>query len=231
MPEFAPVTRAFCPLRTLLIGQTGITASGRFSSRRCCCMRSSWDGINMGRAGGSLTSSIWFMDSDLVIFGSECFVQWLVERCGESLQIFATSESFGKDMTNPSTCVRELSHDAMPMPTKVPRAHHQASEVQEHAAIAGLSKLHFHASWTSRAFNSSSFSLHVLLRLRSHQFGRKLSRGLTFRHSRRATFLCKVFLRRPTYQWPMACALNQATAPNDEERLIANPLSHKQQQE
>src|SRR5882672_5109786 len=39
MPELAPVTSAFWPLRTLLTGQAGITASGRFSSRRCCCMR------------------------------------------------------------------------------------------------------------------------------------------------------------------------------------------------
>src|SRR5271165_1965618 len=41
MPEFAPVTSASWPLRTLLIGQYGITASGKFSSRRCCCINSS----------------------------------------------------------------------------------------------------------------------------------------------------------------------------------------------
>ena len=86
-------------------------------------------------------------------------MHWLVERCGESLQIFARSESFGKDMTNLSTCVRELSDDAMPMPTKVPRAHHQASEVQEHAATAGLSKFHFHVSREEESFVQLFFVL------------------------------------------------------------------------
>ena len=40
--------------------------------------------------------------------------------------------------------MRKLSHDAMPMPDHVPRTHHEATKVQEHAATAGLSKFHFH---------------------------------------------------------------------------------------
>src|SRR5579875_3766227 len=49
MPELAPVISAFWPLRTLLIGQDGITAGGRFSSRKCCCINS----CNEEDAGGA----------------------------------------------------------------------------------------------------------------------------------------------------------------------------------
>src|SRR6266487_2539527 len=47
--------------------------------------------MDMGRLGGSLTASVWFMDSDLVLFMSQRFVFWLVEAFGKSLQVFFAS--------------------------------------------------------------------------------------------------------------------------------------------
>src|ERR1041385_2956795 len=77
MPEFAPVTSAFWPLSTLLIGQNGITASGRFSSRRCCCIRSSCSvGICVIiRLGGSLISVIIIALSEFVLVHHVCGVR------------------------------------------------------------------------------------------------------------------------------------------------------------
>jgi hypothetical protein len=64
MPEFAPVTSAFWPLRTFAMGMAGITAAGSFSSRRCCCINSFCsDGMVRlkARLGGSLISGIEFI--------------------------------------------------------------------------------------------------------------------------------------------------------------------------
>src|SRR5260221_3577943 len=89
MPELAPVTRAFWPLRTLLIQGAGITASGRFSSRRCCCIRSSSCGdMGIRRLGGILISNVSFMVSISFWFNRCCVVLGLVGSSRESLQQF-----------------------------------------------------------------------------------------------------------------------------------------------
>src|SRR5437867_13435176 len=118
--------------------------------------------MDMGRLGGSLTSSVWFMDSDLVLFRSQRFVFWLVEAFGKSLQAFLASRMVWPKL------VRSFI------------AHAQA-----------LARCHANAR--SRAPVAS-------------------------RGKQGATFVCKVLLCRPTYQWPIACALNHATAQNGMEQ-------------
>src|SRR6266404_4620790 len=77
MPELAPVTRAFWPLRTLLIRGAGITASGRFSSRRCCCIRSSSCGdIGIRRLGGILISRVSFMIFNIIVVQLLLRAEW-----------------------------------------------------------------------------------------------------------------------------------------------------------
>ena len=119
-----------------------------------------------GRPGGSLTSRVWFMDSDWV--KSPCFVLWLVGGFGKTLHAFFTiwerSERFCQSVCELSLRVRKLSDDAVPMPTQVSRTHRQASKVQEHPATAGLSKFHFHgfqrAGIPSAFHRRSRFRLH-----------------------------------------------------------------------
>src|SRR6266496_6809521 len=104
----------------------------------------------MGRLGGSLTSSVWFMDSDLVLVRSQRFVFQLVEAFWKSLQAFLASRMVWPKL------VRSFI------------AHAQA-----------LARCHANAS--SR--------------------GPDASRG---KH-----FVCKVFLCRPTCQWPIAGAFRK----------------------
>ena len=61
--------------------------------------------MDMGRLGGSLTSSVWFMDSDLVLFMSQRFVFWLVEAFGKSLQA-----SFASRMVRPKFVRSFIAH-------------------------------------------------------------------------------------------------------------------------
>lgn len=141
------------------------------------------------------------------------------KRLGSPYKLSSQAEWFGQSLSDPSSRMRKLSHDAMPMPAHVPRSHHEASKVQEHAATAGLSKFHFHG------FQRKELGLQLFLVRDSRSIttsfmpiSRELGGGLTFLHRQRATFVCKVLLCRPTYQWPIACALNHATAQNGMEQ-------------
>lgn len=88
MPELPPVTMAFWPLSTLLIGQAGITGSGNCSSMNFLsgmCIRSA--GIIAG-VGFSKSVSLEFM----FVFGLVCVCRvFLVSCIGRENSIFLTN--------------------------------------------------------------------------------------------------------------------------------------------
>ena len=173
----------------------------------------------MGRLGGSLTSSVWFMDSDLVLFRSQRFVFWLVEAFGKSLQAFFASRMVRRKLVRSFIAhAQALARCHANASSRAPVASRgkQGARARGHS---GFEQVSF--SWLSAERVGSStlpgsrFTFHHDF-IHADQSG--IGWGLTFLHRQRATFVCKVLLCRPTYQWPIACALNHATAQNGMEQ-------------
>src|SRR5258708_25062663 len=87
MPELPPVTMAFCPLRTLLIGQAGITGSGNcssmnFRSGMCTRLAGVIAGVDFSKSISVefILFWIWFLLPDISWFPA------LVVRIRSSLQ-------------------------------------------------------------------------------------------------------------------------------------------------
>src|ERR1700758_4798533 len=97
MPELPPVTMAFWPLSTLLIGQAGITGSGNCSSmnfRSGMCIRPT--GI-IAWVGFSKSVSFEFMGPFDMVFVAEFGLSFLHWSRGQSVPYNSSSNSFGEE--------------------------------------------------------------------------------------------------------------------------------------
>src|SRR5206468_1105102 len=94
------------------------TASGRFSSRRCCCIRSSsCADIGIRRLRGILISSVSFMVSSLVPFNRWCIVRGLVATTNGSLQQIV-AQSLACVRQTQRCAIGDVSRHSQPDPRK-----------------------------------------------------------------------------------------------------------------